>query len=105
LDILSYIKRLLLQGRVIFTVKAEGEMYRNGLSDDDVIEAIINAPAIYKKLRSKSDRRRTRREMLYVIVGATYNGVVIYTKGTIRKQARRDVFYVLVSAKRALDSD
>lgn len=47
-DILAYIKRLLLQGRVVFTLKAQREMYFDALSDDEVIEAIINAPAINK---------------------------------------------------------
>lgn len=70
--------------------------------DDDVIEAIINAPAIYKTLRSTSGSRAKRRERLYVILGTTHDGIVVYTKGTVRRQAGRDVFYVLISAKRAL---
>src|SRR5436309_77397 len=101
-DILAYIKRSLLQGKVIFT---QEEMYLDALSDDDVIEAIVNAPAIYKTLRSTSHRRAKHRERLYVILGTTYDGVVIYTKGTVRRQGGQDVFYVLVSAKRALRAD
>ncbi len=77
MDILDYIKRLLLQGRIIFTLKAQTEMYLDGLTDDDVVEAIVNAAAIYKTLRSRSRRHRTRRERLYVIVGRTYDGVAI----------------------------
>lgn len=101
MDILAQIKRLVLWGRIVFTVKAQEEMYLDQLTDDDVIEAIMNAPSIFKTLRSTSSRRQKSRERLYVIVGMTYDGVVVYTKGTVRRQDGKDAFYVLISAKQA----
>lgn len=68
------IKRLLLLGRVLFSRKAEEEMFADDLTTEDVIEAVMNAPAITKVLRARSPRRRTSRESLYVIVGSTYDG-------------------------------
>jgi hypothetical protein len=41
--------------------------------------------------------------MLYVIVGITHEGIVVYTKGTFRPFQGKEHFYLLVSAKRALD--
>ena len=55
-------------------------MYADGLTHELVFEAIINAPAITKALRSRSPRSG-RRETLYVIKGLTYDGLTIYTKG------------------------
>jgi hypothetical protein len=44
MDALVRIKRLVLAQRVIFTAKAESEMYVDDLSHEVVFEAIINAP-------------------------------------------------------------
>ncbi len=53
MDILVRIKRLVIAGRVVFTEKAENERIADGLTPELVFEAILNAPAIYKKLRSR----------------------------------------------------
>jgi hypothetical protein len=60
----------------------------------------MNATAVYKVLRSRSPRRAARAERLYVIIGTTYDGLPVYTKGAIRKVGAQDVFYFLVSSKR-----
>jgi hypothetical protein len=36
-----------------------------------------------------------------VIVGVTFDGVAVYTKGKILKSGDREVFYVLVSSKKS----
>lgn len=97
------IKRCCLIGRVVFTEKAEDEHLADGLARDDVIEAVVNAPAIYKTLRSRARRRRARWERLYVIVGLTHEGILVYTKGALRRHSGQDHFYVFVSAKRSVD--
>ena len=71
LGALVRIKRLVLAQRVIFTAKAESEMYIDGLTHEVVLEAIINAPAVTKTLRSRNPRSG-QRETLYVIKGLTY---------------------------------
>jgi hypothetical protein len=80
-------------------MKATDERRDDGLSVEDVCEAILNARSITKTLRSISPTRANRGERLYVIEGATYDGLWIYTKGTIRRSGDRQVFYVLISAK------
>lgn len=49
----------------------------------DVIESIINAVAIYKKIRSPSEFRKQAKEYLYVISSTNLNGMPIYTKGKL----------------------
>ncbi len=46
--VLLKIKRLALQRRLKFTFKAECEMLRSYLSEDDIIEALVKGPAIKK---------------------------------------------------------
>jgi hypothetical protein len=99
-DVLQTIKRLVLRGNILFTQKAEEEMACDDLDADLVAEAIMNAPAIAKRLRSKN-RQTGQREYLYVIVGVTFDGMAVYTKGKIAKMADREVFYVLVSSKKS----
>lgn len=101
-DVLVRIKRLVLAQRVIFTTKAEAEMYADGLTHELVFEAIVNAPALTKTLRSRNPRSG-RSETLYGIKGITYDGLAIYTKGKIAKAEGREVFYVLISSKRSTD--
>ena len=98
------IKRCCLLGRVVFTEKAEDEHLADGLAREDVIEAVVNAPALYKTLRSTS-RSRRRREFLYVILGITHEGILVYTKGALRRHGREEHFYVFVSAKRSVDDE
>jgi hypothetical protein len=81
-------------------MKAETEMFADGISSGDVVEAIVNAPAITKTLRSRSARRKRRGEKLYVIVGSTFDGVPLYTKGTIRRILGEETYYFFVSSKR-----
>jgi hypothetical protein len=74
-----------------------------GLSHDDVVEAIVNAPAIYKTLRSRSVGKHSRSEKLYVIIGITHEGILVYTKGALRQVGGEETFYLLVSAKRSVE--
>jgi hypothetical protein len=100
LDVLQTIKRLVVRGNLLFTQKAEEEMERDDLDEDLVAEAILNAPGIAKRLRS-TNPETGQREYLYVIVGVTFDGLALYTKGKILKKDGREVFYVLVSSKKS----
>ena len=77
-------------------------MEADGLTELDVAESILNAVAIYKKIRSRSPFRKHQREYLYVIQGTNLDGVVIYTKGKLVSEVNEDTYYFLVSSKRAL---
>ncbi len=98
-DILLRIKRAVLCGNLLFTEKAALERERDGLTELDVAESIINAVTIYKTIRSTNPRRRG--EYLHIIHSTNMEGLFIYTKGKLVRQAGTDVYYVLVSAKRA----
>ncbi|MBI2438135.1 MAG: hypothetical protein HYV36_04900 [Lentisphaerae bacterium] len=87
---------------VLFTQKAESEMTAEALTPELVYESILNAPSIFKVLRSRNPRTRGI-EKLFVIKGLTYDGLDIYTKGKILTKEGVDVFYVLVSSKRSTD--
>ena len=100
-DILIRIKRAMLDRRFEFTRKARGEMTADRLSEWDVIEAIINAVAIHKTIRSTSPRRAVAGERLYVIIGTNMNGLPIYTKGKLVRASGVETFYILISSKRA----
>jgi len=102
MDILARIKRLVLSGNVLFTKKAEVEIAADNLSEELVCEAIINAPSISKTLRSRNPASG-KRENLYIIKGLTYDGLLIYTKGKISKIADWEVYYVLISSKKAVN--
>ncbi|RJP32222.1 MAG: hypothetical protein C4527_06455 [Candidatus Omnitrophota bacterium] len=102
MDTLVRIKRLVVARHVLFTQKAEGEMAADALTPELVYESILNAPAIFKTLRSRNPRSR-KSEKLYVIKGLTYDGLVIYTKGKILRKEGVNVFCVLISSKRSTD--
>ncbi len=102
MDALVTIKRLVISRRVLFTEKAEIEMAQDVLTPELVYEAILNAPAIFKVLRSRNPETH-RTERLYVIKGLTFDGIDIYTKGKILKKEGVDIFYVLISSKRSTD--
>ncbi|HPC93861.1 MAG TPA: hypothetical protein PLU87_02895 [Sedimentisphaerales bacterium] len=102
MDVLVRIKRLVVYRRVLFTEKAEIEMVRDSLTPELVYEAILNAPAIFKVLRSRNPKAGTS-ERLYVIKGLTFDGMDVYTKGKILKREGVEVFYVLISSKRSTD--
>ena len=98
-DTLIKIKRLILARRYRFSRKAQLELIRDGISEEDVAEAIINAPAVYKRIISQDPETGTR-EYLYVISGPTYSGLIIYTKGKFLHEAELEEFYFLISTKR-----
>jgi hypothetical protein len=74
MDVLVRIKRLVVRGAVRFTEKARSEL-----------EAILSAASISKTIRSRSRVRSGPRETLYAIVGVSFLGVPIYTKGVLRR--------------------
>jgi hypothetical protein len=100
-DVLVRIKRAVLAGRYAFSEKARVEMEADGLTESDVAESIINAVAIYKRLRSRSALRSRRTEYLYVIQSTTFEGVMVYSKGKLITEGGEDRFYFLVSSKKA----
>ena len=102
MDVLTRIKRAVLAGRYVFSEKARREMETDDLTELDIAEAILNADAIYKKVRSTSPLRKRRREYLYVIRSTNLNGLVIYTKGKLVEAAGLETHYYLVSSKEAL---
>ena len=99
--VLVAIKRLCQAGRVAFTAKAETEMVRDDLTRDDVIESILNADRIKKRLRSEN-RITGQREYLYVIESENWDGLLIYTKGRLVTELEGDRFYILISSKRSI---
>ena len=101
MDVLIRIKRAVLAGRYAFSEKARIEMETDDLTELDVAESILNAVAIYKRLRSSSPLKRNRREYLYVIQSTNLDGLVIYTKGKLVQEAEIETYYFLVSSKRA----
>ncbi len=74
----------------------------DGITDMDVAESILNAVAIFKTLRSRSPYRQGMRENLYIIQSTNLDGLSIYSKGKLIKKAGQDVFYFLISSKKAL---
>lgn len=99
-DVLTRIKRAVLAGHFIFTEKAILELNADGLTELDVVESILNAVAIYKKLRSTSPMRSQQKEYLYVIQSTNLDGLSIYTKGKLARKDGEDTYYFLVSSKR-----
>ena len=77
-------------------------METDDLTEVDITEAILSADAIYKKLRSTSPSRKTRREYLYVIQSTNLDGLVIYTKGKFVEAPVGETHYYLISAKAAM---
>jgi hypothetical protein len=99
--ILVRIKRAVLAGRYAFSQKARIEMEEERLTEADVAESILNAVAIYKRLRSTSPRRGKRTEYLYVIQSTNLDGLMVYSKGKLVAEMGEDRYYFLVSSKRA----
>ena len=98
--VLKKIKRLIIQGKYIFTAKADAELLVDGLTQADALESILNA-AIVRSKKSRSQWRKERDEKMYIIESFTYDGTLIYTKGVIRQQGSIETFYIIVSAKRS----
>jgi hypothetical protein len=100
-DILVRIKRAVLAGHYVFSEKARLEMESDGLTELDVAESILNAVAIYKKIRSTSPIRGQAKEYLYIIQSTNLDGLIIYTKGKLVREAGIETYYFFVSSKRA----
>lgn len=100
-DILIRIKRAVLAGNYAFSEKACSEMEADGLTELDVAESVLNAAAIYKKIRSRSPFRKQAKEYLYVIQIMNMEGLLIYSKGKLIREADRETWYFLISSKRA----
>lgn len=98
---IALIKQLVIQGRYAFTEKALGEVDRDHLTPELVIESILNAPFVRTK-RSTSYHRSDRRERVCIIESFTYSGLLLYTKGVIKKDEEGYRLYLLLSAKRSL---
>jgi hypothetical protein len=101
-DILTRIKRAVLAGHYAFSEKARIEMEADSLTELDVAESILNAVAIYKKLRSHSASRTRSKEYLYVIQSTNLDGLMIYTKGRLVPEANTETYYFLISSKKAI---
>ena len=100
-DVLVRIKRAVLSGRYAFSEKARLEMEADSLTELDVAESILNAVAIYKRIRSRSQFRKQKREYLYVIQGTNLEGVVIYSKGELVREGDSETYYFLISSKKS----
>jgi hypothetical protein len=79
MDILARIRRLAPRRRFIFTKKVDKKLESFSLTRDLVLEAIYNAPTIYKTVRSKNPRKGTV-ETQYVLKGRTFDGQFIEAK-------------------------
>lgn len=101
-DVLVRIKRAVLAGCYVFSEKARLEMEADGLTELDVAESILNAVAIYKTIRSRSPFRKHAREYLYVIQSTNLDGLVIYSKGKLVREAGAETYYFLISSKKAI---
>jgi hypothetical protein len=100
-EILKKIKRLVITGCYIFTKKAEREMFAAGLTEEDVLESIVNANGIKKAIRSTSVHA-SGKEKLYIIESFTYDDILVYTKGSIKRIDGKECLYLLISSKRSL---
>jgi len=100
-DVLVRIKRAVLAGRYVFSEKARLEMEVDALTELDVAESILTAVAIFKRIRSRSPLRAKAKEYLYVIQGTNLDGVPIYSKGKLLREAGEEAYYFLISSKKA----
>lgn len=99
MDILIKIKRLVISRKVVFTTKAREERQADGLTVEEIFESIINCPIIHKSILSTSEFKKRKKEKLYIIIGSSFDGKLIYTKGAIRKVNNLEEFYILISSK------
>ena len=77
-------------------------MEADGLTELDVAESILNAVAIYKKIRSTSPLRQKAGEYLYIIQSTNLDGLMIYTKGKLVQEAGTERYYFLISSKKSV---
>ena len=99
-DVLVRIKRAVIAGHYAFSAKARDEMEVDHLTELDEAEAILNAVAIFKTIRSRSPYRAMDGERLYIIQGTNLEGLSIYTKGKLVQEGSIETYYFLISAKR-----
>jgi len=95
------IKRAVLAGNYAFSEKASLEAEADGLTELDVVESIVNAVAIYKTIRSTNSYRPQVKEYLHIIQSTNLEGLMIYTKGKLVEESGVDIYYFLISSKRA----
>ncbi len=100
---LIHIKQLVIRHKVAFTEKARIEMARDGVTREMVYEALLNAPAIVKSIRSRNPQSG-RAEKLHVIISPTYGGIYLYTKGRISVEDGAETLYILISSKRNFEN-
>lgn len=98
MTILARIKRLVLAGQFELSEKARVEMFADGLTEQDLIEAIAGARRIHKSLRSTS-AFRSGAERLYIIISENLQGVRLYTKGKFIEERGFQVYYFFISSK------
>jgi hypothetical protein len=87
MNVLIRIKRAVLAGRYAFSEKARGEMETDDLTELDIAESILNAVAIYKRLRSNNPSRTRRREYLHVIQSTNFRWVGNIYRGKARARS------------------
>ncbi|MGH9429800.1 MAG: hypothetical protein ACRD2L_26240 [Terriglobia bacterium] len=92
-----------MAGHYVFSEKARWEMDAEGLRELDVAESVLNAVAIYKRLRSRSPLRQHPKEYLYVIQSVNLEGLAIYSKGKLVREENTETYYFFISSKRALE--
>ena len=100
--ILRKIKDCIIIGNYRFTEKAKKEMLRDNLDYLEVLESIVNAQFITKKIKSVNQKKQ-QKEYLYIIKSFDYSGLLIYTKGKLFKQKEKEMFYILISSKLSKD--
>ena len=94
-------RKTVLMGHYAFSEKARMEMEADSLTELDVAESILNAVAIYKRLRSRSPFSKGAAEYLYVIQSTNMEGLMIYTKGKLVREADVETYNFLISSKKA----
>ncbi len=77
-------------------------MEQDRLTEEEVREAIMNAPTIVKTIRSKKTSAKSP-EYLHILTGLTFSGLFVYTKGKIKHHKGEDYLYVIISSKRDVD--
>src|ERR1039458_2654498 len=102
MDVLARIKRCALLHRVRFTFKAADERVADDLTELEVLESLVNAVRVEKKLRSAVSLRRGLPDYLYVIKAPTAPREIVYTKGKFVDEAGVETYYLLISAKIAV---
>jgi len=77
-------------------------MKADGITELDVVESIINAVAIYKKIRSRSAYRKDSKETLFIIQSTNLEGLMIYSKGKLVSKGGTATYYFLISSKKSI---